>query len=376
MPSSGAGNFTNAPDLAGLTNPHLTQGSPCIDAGNNAYVFTATDLDGEVRTNGTTVDVGCDEFWADSCTGTLRVAILTPAGTNAVVGYPLSFQADIEGRPLTYVWRFGDGASTSNETVVSHAYESSGEYSVVLEAANLSGSVSATVTVRIVSMAEATRYVAANGNDAADGTSWATAKATIQAGVSAITIPGGLVLVSNGVYAAGGAFAAGLMNRVAITNAVTVQSVNGPEVTIIQGQGPMGASAVRCAYVADGAALVGFTLTNGFTQTSYDNSGSGGGIYCDSAAGMVSNCALTGNSAYDGGGASDGALYNCVLTGNSAGYSGGGAFDGTLYNCTLTGNSASYGGGGAYGGTLYNCTLTGNSATMAAGPAARSTTAP
>ena len=72
MPSSGAGNFTNAPGLAGLNNPHLTQGSPCIDAGNNAYVFTATDLDGEARTNGTTVDVGCDEFWADSCTGTLQ----------------------------------------------------------------------------------------------------------------------------------------------------------------------------------------------------------------------------------------------------------------------------------------------------------------
>ena len=171
------------------------------------------------------------------------------------------------GRPLTYVWRFGDGVSTSNETVVSHAYDESGEYSVVLEATNLSGSVSATVTVRIVSMAEATRYVATDGNDAADGTSWATAKATIQAGIAAVTIPGGLVLVSNGVYATGGAFAAGMTNRVAITNAVTVQSVNGPEVTIIQGQGPMGSRAVRCAYVADGAALVGFTLTNGFTQT-------------------------------------------------------------------------------------------------------------
>ena len=361
MPSSGVGNFTNAPGLAGLTNPHLTQGSPCIDAGNNAYVFTAADLDGEARTNGTTVDVGCDEFWADSCTGTLRVAMLTPAGTNAVTGYPLSLQADIGGRPLTYVWRFGDGASTTNETVVSHAYESPGEYSVVLEAANLSGGVSATVTVRIVSMAEATRYVATNGNDAADGMSWATAKAKILAGVAAATTPGALVLVSNGVYATGGAFAAGMTNRVAITNAVTVQSVNGPEVTIIQGQGPMGKSAVRCAYVTDGAKLVGFTLTNGFTQAY----GSGGGIYCDSAQGIVSNCTLTSNSANYGGGAYKGTLYNCTLTGNRASESGGGVYGGTLYNCTLTGNSArgrSLGGGGAYNGMLYNCTLTGNSA--------------
>ena len=361
-PYSGTGNFTNTPSLVGLTNPHLTQGSPCIDAGNNAYVFTAIDLDGEARTNGTMVDVGCDEFWASSCTGTLRVAILMPAGTNAATGYPLSFQADSGGRPLRYVWRFGDGTLTTNGTVVSHAYESPGEYSVVLEAVNLSGSVSATVTVRIVSIAGAMRYVATNGNDAADGMSWATAKATIQAGVAAVTTPGALVLVSNGVYTTGGAFAAGLTNRVAITNAVTVQSVNGLAVTIIQGQGPMGTAAVRCAYVADGAKLVGFTLTNGFTQTLSGSSGFGGGIYCDSAAGTISNCTLTGNSASDGGGAYYGTLYNCTLTGNSANYNGGGTSYGTLYNCMLTVNSASYRGGGAEYGTLHNCTLIGNSA--------------
>ena len=108
-----------------------------------------------------------------------------------MTGYPLPFQADIEGRPLTYVWRFGDGASTFNGFFVSHAYESPGEYSVALEAANLSGKVSATVTVQIVPLAGATRYVAINGNDAADGMSWATAKTTIQAGVAAITTPGG-----------------------------------------------------------------------------------------------------------------------------------------------------------------------------------------
>ena len=265
MPSSGVGNFTNAPGLAGLNNPRLTQGSPCIDAGHNDDVFTATDLDGEARTNGATVDVGCDEFETGSCTGGLGVVILIPAGTNAAVGYPLSFQADIEGRPLTYLWRFGDGVSISNQFEVSHVYAGAGTYSVVLEAVNLSGVVSATVTVQAVSSANFIRYVSTHGNDAADGTSWATAKATIQAGID-VTIPGGLVLVSNGVYAIGGALAAGMTNRAAITNAVTVRSVNGPAVTIIQGQGPLGDNAVRCVYATDGAALVGFTLTNGFTN--------------------------------------------------------------------------------------------------------------
>jgi hypothetical protein len=85
-------------------------------------------------------------------------------------------------------------------------------------------------------------------------------------------------------------------------------------------------------------------------------------VWCESLSAVVSNCVLTGNSAYrDGGGAYRGTLNECTLKGNSAS-SGGGAYNGTLNNCTLTGNSASYGGGGASSSTLNNCTLTGNSA--------------
>ena len=173
-------------------------------------------------------------------------------------------------------------------------------------------------------------------------------------------------------------------NRVALDKAVTVASVNGPEVTIILGQkaaaGEDASNTVRCAYLTNGAVLSGFTLTNGGTIYY------GGGVYCQSVSVVVSNCVLTGNStSFHGGGAYSGTLNNCTLTGNSAscsisgsgsGYSyGGGAYSSILNNCTLTGNSAScstYGsgsghsyGGGAYGGTLNNCTLTGNSASYA-----------
>jgi hypothetical protein len=70
----------------------------------------------------------------------------------------------------------------------------------------------------------------------------------------------------------------------------------------------------------------------------------------------------------DGGGAYGSALYNCALTGNSAGgyfgswgY-GGGAIRGTLINCTLTGNSAGGAGGGAYQADMSRCTLGANTA--------------
>jgi hypothetical protein len=64
QPSSGAGNFTFDPILA---NPnggdfHLQTDSPCVNAGNNAYVGDATDLDGNPRIVGGTVDIGAYEY--------------------------------------------------------------------------------------------------------------------------------------------------------------------------------------------------------------------------------------------------------------------------------------------------------------------------
>lgn len=64
LPDAGTGNFTNAPlfvDQPG-GNLHLQPTSPCINAGLNATVSGATDLDGNPRIRGGTVDVGAYEF--------------------------------------------------------------------------------------------------------------------------------------------------------------------------------------------------------------------------------------------------------------------------------------------------------------------------
>jgi parallel beta-helix repeat protein len=181
-----------------------------------------------------------------------------------------------------------------------------------------------------------------------------------------------LVLVSNGVYAVGATAVYGMSNRVAVIKAVTVQSVNGPTVTTIYGYKELGTnygpSAVRCAYLTNGAVLSGFTLTNGATQSSgdTDKNRSGGGVWCESTRAVVTNCMLTGNLApNNGGGIYCGTLGNCTLTGNDT-KGQGAAYRSALNNCTLMGNVAGTG-GGASASTLNNCILTNNSSSRGGG---------
>jgi hypothetical protein len=64
----GSGNITNEPVFVDLThgNLRLQSNSPCINAGNNAYIASATDLDGNPRVINGSVDIGAYEYQGPS----------------------------------------------------------------------------------------------------------------------------------------------------------------------------------------------------------------------------------------------------------------------------------------------------------------------
>lgn len=245
-----------------------------------------------------------------------------------------------------------------------------------LKAASLATIVVLSLMVLSLKAVAATRYVNLNNpTPTPPYTSWETAATNIQNAVD-LAVANDEILVTNGVYQTGARALYGMSNRLAVTKPVTVRSVNGPALTQIMGyQVPgttNGPAAVRCVYLTNGAALVGFTLTNGATEgpSIYDPAKQhGGGVWCEGSDAVVSNCVLTGNSALSGGGVYQGTLNNCVFIRNWAHDYGGGAHWSTLNRCTLSGNSTSFIGGGTSYATLNNCTLTGNWAPAYAGGA-------
>lgn len=361
LPPGGAGNVSLEPLLTDAS--HLSADSPCRGAGSPATA-PGTDIDGESW--GSPPSIGCDEYAAGPATGPLSVAFTASYATVAN-GFAVDLRGTIGGRASANAWDFGDGVVLSNRPSVRHAWSAPGTYTVTLRAWNDSQptGVSASATVQVL---DTIHHVAADsGSPAWPFATWATAARTIQEAVD-VAVPGALVLVSNGVYAAGGRAVYGRMtNRVALDKPIEVRSLNGPEVTVIQGRQVPGTTngegAIRCVYLTNGAVLSGFILTGGATRGvgDYRKDLSGGGAWCETADAVVTNCALVGNSASEyGGGAYSGTLNHCLLTRNSA-TNGGGAYDATLNNCIVTGNSAAREGGGAYAGRLNNCTVTGNS---------------
>jgi parallel beta-helix repeat protein len=337
------GNITNAPLLvAGF---HLATNSPCRGAGSSVYA-TGTDIDGEAWLN--PPSIGCDEILA-AVAGPINLRIVGPS--HICTGWEASYIVDIRGPFTGSLLDSGDGAVVTNEIIMPHIWRTPGVYDMVLTAYNddHSDGVTHTQRVEVVSADESAIHVSnATGKDADDGRSWATAKKSIQSGVDAQTVLGGLVLVSNGTYE--------VREEVLIGKEIAVRSISGSGSTIVDGCGSN-----RCFYLkASNCQISGFTITNGFAD--YE----GGGIYCLSTIPVVSNCTISGNTAEYGGGMYYGTAKNCTFSENAAPY-GAGIMDGNASNCAIVRNSAADSGGGMFFGTANNCTISGNSASDSGG---------
>ena len=338
LPAGGTNDFTNNPVFvnAATGDYQLQSNSPCINAGTAAAL--GTDLDGNPRVVGGFVDLGAYEYQGASPVPVFPglQANYTGVSTGIVVG----FTGQVAGHATETQWTFGDGTAVSNQLPsVAHSWAVPGDYTVALWAYNASDTngVSAAVTIHV--LANPVHYVSPNSpNPLAPYLSWNTAATNLQDAVDAAYVAG-TVVVSNGVYACGGQTVTGLtgtlqMNRVLLSKQLFLRSVNGPAATIIEGTTANDTGPVRCVYLAANTVLAGFTLTNGQTDASgYINDvtiQSGGGAFCESGA-LVTNCVLTGNSAY---------------------VQGGGAYGGTLVNCRFVSNSVAAGEGGGASGNL------------------------
>jgi len=197
-----------------------------------------------------------------------------------------------------------------------------------------------------------THYVVTNGTPGVTPvdpyTNWTTAGTNIIDVVNAAmtSAPTRMVWVSNGTYY--------LTNQVQITNALTLQSVNGRNVTIVDGNNYAGKPVTnRCFCLsASGAMLDGFTIANGCAI------GNGGGV-SNSAGTTIKNCRIT----------------TCIATnvGVVVTYGGGCYVEGSISNCEIIGNINfnKYGGGiyfnGNWGGAVANCVVASNLVYVAVG---------
>jgi len=306
LPTNGVNNIMADPQLADPW--HISVNSPCRGAGYPTYA-SGTDIDGDAWLN--PPSIGCDEYNGSSATGSLSVA-LSCDYTNFAVGFSVNFTSSVAGHALAAAWDFGDGVIVSNELYTSHSWSAPGDYAVSLRAFNNSNPVGVVVTL-VVHVSQETHYVSVvSASPLAPYNSWATAATNIQDAVDAATVPGAMVIVSNGVYQSGARVVFGAMsNRVAVTQPLVLTSVNGPAVTTILGYqapgAPIGSNGVRCVYLSARSVLSGFTVSNGGTLPDGDiyQELSGGGILGASVSAVVSNCVLSSNvAAFFGGGPS------------------------------------------------------------------------
>lgn len=207
-----------------------------------------------------------------------------------------------------------------------------------------------------------TWYVDVNRpDDLGAGTNLVTAFKTIQAAVN-VCGDGDTVLVNDGHYL----LSSTVNNAFSPYPSITIKSINGPEVTIVDGN-----NSTRCFRIMGDTTIDGFTITRGYGDPigPYGDNYNGGGIYGSTMAAddiVISNCIIENNVSEGLGGGVYGVLgnklYNCVIRNNRSEDNGGGLAGVSTHNCLIYDNVVDHptsmaGGGGVYNGLHVNSTI-------------------
>ena len=212
---------------------------------------------------------------------------------------------------------------------------------------------------------------ASRPDDSGDGLTRATAYKTLAAAMASpnLTAASGeynVVHVAPGVYSNGTMGASTDLSRVVIPANVSLESDAGAEHTFIIGQVSAnppagcqgcGLGAVRCANLATGARIQGFTLTGGHTYATASNKGvSGGGVYCAGPGSIVADCIISNNVSFRGGGGYQGTYIRTKILSNTATEIGSGLYAScTLHNCIFDDNDRTGFYCPSWPAYMYNC---------------------
>jgi hypothetical protein len=173
-------------------------------------------------------------------------------------------------------------------------------------------------------------------------TNWMTAATSIQDAVN-VASANDTVLVTNGTYS--------LSSEIVVTNAITIQSVNGYESTIFDAQWAsrvfnLGSSECN---------IVGFSIIRGHSSSD------GGGIYCNNSSPTIKDCLIEDCASNTQGGAANyGTFEHCTIRNNTSLGRGGGLARSVAKGCIVTDNNSGGYGGGMYACAAYSCTVLNN----------------